>query len=187
MNHTPSHELFAELPLFLRPAAAIQQVWAAEADTCVSSRGTTSNRCAPSYVRKDPLLTLCADQIPDALKNDVPDHVKERAREMARLELARRLEELNMSPGEAKGYGALFAAVEGHIASLHDLLESASSLLDPDGGVGILTSDTCRSCGARGRADLGEAADGRRAGRWSAHRGPDWRGDGLQATGDGEA
>lgn len=43
---------------------------------------------------------------------------------MARLELARRLEELNMSAGEAKGYGALFTAVEGHIASLHDLLES---------------------------------------------------------------
>lgn len=63
-------------------------------------------------------------QVSDALKNDVPDHVKERAREMARLELARRLEELNMSAGEAKGYGALFTAVEGHIASLHDLLES---------------------------------------------------------------
>lgn len=43
---------------------------------------------------------------------------------MARLELARRLEELNMSAGEAKEYGALFAAVEGHIAQLHDLLES---------------------------------------------------------------
>ncbi|KAI0327509.1 hypothetical protein GY45DRAFT_1355662 [Cubamyces sp. BRFM 1775] len=62
-------------------------------------------------------------QIPDALKNDVPDHVKERAREMARQELARRLEELNMSAGEAKGYGVLFTAVEGHIAQLHDLLE----------------------------------------------------------------
>ncbi|KAI0634180.1 AAA domain-containing protein [Trametes polyzona] len=65
--------------------------------------------------------------IPDAMKNDVPDHVKERAREMARLELARRLEELNMSAGEAKGYGALFAAVEGHIAQLHDLLENLAA------------------------------------------------------------
>lgn len=63
-------------------------------------------------------------QIPDALKNDVPDHVRERAREMARQELARRLEELNMSAGEAKGYGSLLNAVEGHIAQLHDLLES---------------------------------------------------------------
>ncbi|KAI0672393.1 AAA domain-containing protein [Trametes maxima] len=66
-------------------------------------------------------------QVSDALKNDVPDHIKERAREMARLELARRLEELNMSAGEAKGYGALYAAVEGHIASLHDLLENLAA------------------------------------------------------------
>ena len=50
--------------------------------------------------------------------------MKEKAREMARLELARRLEELNMSAGEAKLYGSLLAAVEGHIAQLHDLLES---------------------------------------------------------------
>ncbi|KAL1948550.1 hypothetical protein VTO73DRAFT_12625 [Trametes versicolor] len=67
------------------------------------------------------------NQVSDALKNDVPDHVKERAREMARLELARRLEELNMSAGDAKGYGALFTAVEGHIASLHDLLENLAA------------------------------------------------------------
>ena len=66
---------------------------------------------------------LNSAQIPDALKNDVPDHVKERAREMARQELARRLEELNMSAGDAKGYGSLLTAVEGHIAQLHDLLE----------------------------------------------------------------
>ena len=63
-------------------------------------------------------------QIPDALKNDVPDHIKDRAREMARQELARRLEELNMSAGEAKGYGSLLTAVDAHIAQLHDLLES---------------------------------------------------------------
>ncbi|CDO72121.1 hypothetical protein BN946_scf184962.g64 [Trametes cinnabarina] len=67
------------------------------------------------------------NQIPDALKNDVPDHVKERARELARQELARRLEELNMSAGEAKGYTALFSAVEGHIAQLHDLLENLAA------------------------------------------------------------
>lgn len=42
---------------------------------------------------------------------------------MAREELARRLKELDMSPGEAKGYGALFANCEAHIASLTDLLE----------------------------------------------------------------
>ncbi|KAI9056427.1 hypothetical protein FKP32DRAFT_1599153 [Trametes sanguinea] len=66
-------------------------------------------------------------QVSDALKNDVPDHVKERARELARQELARRLEELNMSAGEAKGYTALFSAVEGHIAQLHDLLENLAA------------------------------------------------------------
>ncbi|KAI0372412.1 hypothetical protein BV20DRAFT_939833 [Pilatotrama ljubarskyi] len=68
-----------------------------------------------------------AGGVPDALKNDVPDHVKERAREMARQELARRLEELSMSAGEAKGYTMLFEAVEGHIAQLHDLLENLAA------------------------------------------------------------
>ncbi|KAM5545989.1 hypothetical protein V8D89_000115 [Ganoderma adspersum] len=67
------------------------------------------------------------NQVSDALKNDVPDHVKEKAREMARLELARRLEELNMSAGEAKLYGSLLAAVEGHVAQLHDLLENLAA------------------------------------------------------------
>ncbi|KAH9929971.1 AAA domain-containing protein [Amylocystis lapponica] len=66
-------------------------------------------------------------QIPDALKNDIPDHVKERAREMARQELARRLEELNMKAGEARGYGALLTAVDAHIAQLHDLLENLAA------------------------------------------------------------
>ncbi|KAI1792782.1 AAA domain-containing protein [Ganoderma leucocontextum] len=67
------------------------------------------------------------NQVPDALENDVPDHVKEKAREMARQELARRLEELNMSAGEAKLYGSLLAAVEGHVAQLHDLLENLAA------------------------------------------------------------
>ena len=43
---------------------------------------------------------------------------------MARQELARRLEELNMTNAEAKGYGALLEAVQSHIAILFDLLES---------------------------------------------------------------
>ncbi|OBZ76548.1 von Willebrand factor A domain-containing protein 8 [Grifola frondosa] len=67
------------------------------------------------------------NQIPDALKNDVPDHIKEQARQMARQELARRLEELNMSAGEAKGYGSLLTAVQAHIVQLHDLLENLSA------------------------------------------------------------
>lgn len=63
-------------------------------------------------------------QVSDQLKDDVPDHIKEQAREMARQELARRLEELNMSEADARGYGTHLEAVQGHIAQLHDLLES---------------------------------------------------------------
>ena len=62
-------------------------------------------------------------QVSDELKNSVPDHIKEKAREMARQELKRRLEELNMTASEATGYGALLEAVQGHIAQLFDLLE----------------------------------------------------------------
>ncbi|KZT08123.1 uncharacterized protein LAESUDRAFT_649814 [Laetiporus sulphureus 93-53] len=67
------------------------------------------------------------NQVSDELKQDVPEHIKEQAREMARQELARRLEELDMSPGEAKGYGALLTAVEAHISQLHDLLENLAA------------------------------------------------------------
>jgi len=42
---------------------------------------------------------------------------------MARQELQRRLEELDMSASEAKGYGALLSATQAHMASLLDLLE----------------------------------------------------------------
>lgn len=60
----------------------------------------------------------------DELKAQVPQHIKEKAQEMARAELARRLEELKMSQHEAKGYSSLLAAVDSHVARLHDLLES---------------------------------------------------------------
>lgn len=43
---------------------------------------------------------------------------------MAHEELARRLEELDMSQGEAKEYGMLLAEVQAHIVQLLDLLES---------------------------------------------------------------
>lgn len=69
-------------------------------------------------------------QIPDELKEAVPDHIKEQAREMARAELARRLEELNLSKNEAKGYAHLYGAVQSHIARLHDLLESEGYVYD---------------------------------------------------------
>ena len=68
-------------------------------------------------------------QVPDRLKADVPDHIKEKAREMAREELKRRLEELDMSASEAKGYGELLKATHAHMLSLHDLLESKFPIL----------------------------------------------------------
>lgn len=48
---------------------------------------------------------------------------------MAREELQRRLEELNMSVSEAKGYGQLLAGVDAHIQSLYDLLERAFTII----------------------------------------------------------
>ncbi|KAJ6624725.1 AAA domain-containing protein [Mycena sp. CBHHK59/15] len=62
-------------------------------------------------------------QVSDQLKEQVPDHVQEKAREMARQELQRRLEELDMTAGEAAGYGQLLDATQVHMVSLYDLLE----------------------------------------------------------------
>ncbi|KAJ7165324.1 AAA domain-containing protein [Mycena filopes] len=62
-------------------------------------------------------------QVSDELKAQVPDHVREKAREMARQELQRRLEELDMTAGEAAGYGQLLTATQAHMVSLYDLLE----------------------------------------------------------------
>lgn len=42
---------------------------------------------------------------------------------MARQELQRRLDELDMSVSEAKMYGTLLAATQAHMTSLLDLLE----------------------------------------------------------------
>ncbi|KAI0342455.1 hypothetical protein BDW22DRAFT_1330827 [Trametopsis cervina] len=66
-------------------------------------------------------------QVSNETKDAVPDHVKEKAREMARQELARRLEELNMTPTEAKSYGSHLEAVQGHIAQLFELLENLAA------------------------------------------------------------
>ncbi|KAF8508458.1 AAA domain-containing protein [Hysterangium stoloniferum] len=63
-------------------------------------------------------------QVSDELKEKVPDHIREQARQMAREELARRLEELNLSKNEAKGYSHLLGAVDSHISRLLDLLEN---------------------------------------------------------------
>jgi len=64
------------------------------------------------------------NQIPDSLKKDVPEHIQESARRMAQEELARRLEELNLSVGDATMYDRLLTSVQSHVAQLHDLLES---------------------------------------------------------------
>lgn len=66
--------------------------------------------------------------MPDSVKQNVPDHIKEKAREMARQELQRRLEELDMSALQAEGYSALLTATQTHMASLLDLLERKSAL-----------------------------------------------------------
>ena len=63
-------------------------------------------------------------QIPDSLKKDVPEHIQENARRVAQEELARRLEELKLSAGDAAAYGRLLSSVQSHVAQLHDLLES---------------------------------------------------------------
>ncbi|KAJ3774347.1 AAA domain-containing protein [Lentinula raphanica] len=62
-------------------------------------------------------------QLPETAKRLVPEEIKEKAREMARQELQRRLEELDMSATEAKGYGELLKATQPHMLSLFDLLE----------------------------------------------------------------
>ncbi|KAG2007118.1 MDN1 midasin family protein [Coprinopsis cinerea AmutBmut pab1-1] len=62
-------------------------------------------------------------QVPERMKQRVPDDIQEKAREMAREELKRRLEELDMSQAEAKGYSVLLNSTQAHMASLVDLLE----------------------------------------------------------------
>ena len=69
------------------------------------------------------------NQIPDSLKKDVPEHIRENARRMAQEELARRLEELNLSAGDAAKYDRHLSSVQSHVAQLHDLLESMWRLI----------------------------------------------------------
>ena len=66
---------------------------------------------------------------------------------MARQELARRLEELNMSAAEAKGYGSLLTSVQAHIAQLHDLLERQSFFAYFLRVANSVSSGTRRPCG----------------------------------------
>jgi von Willebrand factor A domain-containing protein 8 len=60
--------------------------------------------------------------VPDALKDNIPDDIKEKAREMARQELQRRLEELDMSPAEARTYGELLVATQTYGICYHYMI-----------------------------------------------------------------
>lgn len=99
-------------------------------------------------------------QVSGALKDSVPDHVKEKAREMARQELQRRLEELNMSASDAQGYGELLAATQTHMLSLHDLLESKAYQYVIMRHTNSVPLTYFRPRCERGRTSLGEEADG---------------------------
>ncbi len=69
----------------------------------------------------------CGIQVSDALKGNITDDIREKAREMARQELRHKLEELDMSATEARGYGALLNATQIHMAALLNLLERKES------------------------------------------------------------
>lgn len=81
------------------------------------------SRCVWFFLNCKNIIEAYSFQVSDALKQNVPDDIREKAREMARQELQRRLEELDMSHSEAKGYAILLSATQAHMASLLDLLE----------------------------------------------------------------
>ncbi|CAH7688707.1 AAA domain-containing protein [Phakopsora pachyrhizi] len=63
-------------------------------------------------------------QVSDQLKAEVPEYIKERARQMSQQELARKLEDLNMSSGQATNYDYYFKPVRAHISQLQSILEN---------------------------------------------------------------
>ncbi|GAA5944071.1 H(+)-transporting V1 sector ATPase subunit E [Sporobolomyces koalae] len=63
-------------------------------------------------------------QISDQLKAQVPDEISDRAREMARTELAQKLAEIDMSSAQASSYSRYHDAVSAHIQSLVSFLEN---------------------------------------------------------------
>ena len=82
---------------------------------------------------------------------------------MARQELQRRLEELDMSPAEARSYGELLAATQTHMLSLHDLLERELYYVFKVSFTWNIFHNRPR-CEGRG-AGVDETSDGRRARR----------------------
>lgn len=68
-------------------------------------------------------------QIPDGLKAQVPEEIQNRARDMARKELAERLAEIDMTSAQASMYTRYHEHVRSHVHQLVTFLESASLLL----------------------------------------------------------
>lgn len=77
-------------------------------------------------------------QIPDSLKAQVPDEISDRAREMARKELAQKLAEVDITSSQSSTYSRYYDTVSANIQSLVSFLESTSdffctqSLASPD-------------------------------------------------------
>ncbi|BGP10994.1 hypothetical protein JCM10049v2_006888 [Rhodotorula toruloides] len=63
-------------------------------------------------------------QIPDSLKAQVPDEIKNRARDMARKELAEKLAEIDMSSAQASMYSRYHDHVISHVYQLVTFLEN---------------------------------------------------------------
>lgn len=61
------------------------------------------------------------------LKEQVPEHIKEKARKMAQEEFAARLKELDMSAGDARQYDLLLTATQGHLSTLLNVFERERS------------------------------------------------------------
>ncbi|KAK4055403.1 hypothetical protein OIO90_003241 [Microbotryomycetes sp. JL221] len=64
------------------------------------------------------------NQIPDSLKANVPEEIKAQAREMARKELAKKLQELELTTAQAGIYSSLYDSVSPHIQQLVTYLDN---------------------------------------------------------------
>ncbi|KAM0790964.1 hypothetical protein ACM66B_004269 [Microbotryomycetes sp. NB124-2] len=64
------------------------------------------------------------NQIPDALKANVPEEIKAQAREMARKELAKKLAELDMTTAQSGIYSSYYDSVSAHIQQLVTFLDN---------------------------------------------------------------
>lgn len=63
-------------------------------------------------------------QVPDSLKAQVPDEIKNRARDMARKELAEKLAEIDMSSAQASMYSRYHDHVISHVYQLVTFFEN---------------------------------------------------------------